>query len=56
MADSGMSRRDFVQLGDAFEKKERELLGRSGFEGAVEQVARIEKALDIADLSTFTPR
>jgi len=42
-------------LGDQFEQKEQQLLGSGGFEGAVEQVAQLEKALGIYDLSQFTP-
>lgn len=43
-------------LGEEFEKKEHELFGEEGFEGMVDQVAGLEKALGIYALSQFTPR
>ena len=47
---------EFDKLGDEFEQKEQQLLGSAGFEGIVERVAQLEKALGIYELSTFTPR
>jgi hemerythrin-like domain-containing protein len=47
---------EFDKLGDQFEEQEHKLLGASGFEGAVGEVAQLEKALNIHDLSAFTPR
>jgi hemerythrin-like domain-containing protein len=47
---------EFDALGDAFEKKEHELFGREGFEGIVNEVARIEREFGIYDLSQFTPK
>ena len=47
---------EFAKLGDQFEDRERETLGPEGFEKAVAQVARIEEALQIADLSQYTPK
>lgn len=43
-------------LGDQFEDQEHELLGANGFEKALAEVERLEKALDIADLGHFTAR
>jgi hemerythrin-like domain-containing protein len=48
--------REYRELGARFEDREHELLGKSGFEGSVEQVAVIERGLDIYDLGQFTPR
>lgn len=48
--------REFDALGDMFEDKEHELFGAAGFEGIVEQVAALERALGIYDLAQFTPR
>jgi hemerythrin-like domain-containing protein len=47
---------EFAKLGDQFEDRERETLGPEGFEKAVAQVSRIEEALQIADLSQYTPK
>lgn len=44
------------RLGDEFEEQERKLLGSGGFEGAVREVADLEKALGIHDLAQLTPR
>jgi len=49
------SEEEFDKLGDQFEQREQQLLGSVGFEGTVEQVAQLEKALGIYDLSKFTP-
>ena len=43
-------------LGESFEDKEVELFGAGGFEKIVDEVAGIEKRLDIYDLSQFPPR
>jgi hemerythrin-like domain-containing protein len=47
--------REYAKLGDIFEDREHQLFGERGFEGKVEEVARIEQALGIADLAQFTP-
>jgi hemerythrin-like domain-containing protein len=47
--------KEFAALGDVFEDKEHELFGKAGFEGVVEQVAGLERALGIYDLNQFTP-
>lgn len=51
-----VSRHEYSALGEDFEKKEHELLGKEGFEGMVEKVGGIEKQLDIFDLAQFTPK
>lgn len=50
-----VSKQEYDALGDEFEKKEHELLGRDGFEGMVERIAAIEKQLGLYDLAQFTP-
>jgi hemerythrin-like domain-containing protein len=50
-----MGDRAYRELGDAFEEREKKVLGENGFEGAVKQVARLEEALGIHDLAKFTP-
>jgi hemerythrin-like domain-containing protein len=47
---------EFDKLGDRFEKKEEQMLGKAGFEGTLNEVAELEKTLGIYDLSLFTPR
>jgi hypothetical protein len=42
-------------LGDRFEDQEHKLLSGGGFEGSLKEVADLEKALGIHDLSKFTP-
>jgi hemerythrin-like domain-containing protein len=51
-----VSRHEYEALGEDFEKKEHQLFGKEGFEGIVERVGEIEKALGIYDLAQFTPR
>jgi hemerythrin-like domain-containing protein len=46
---------EFNNLGEVFEDRERQLFGKSGFEGVVGQVAELEKTLGIYDLNQFTP-
>ena len=48
--------KDYDALGDQFEDLEHKLFGERGFESVVEQVAGLEKALGIYDLSQFTPK
>ena len=45
----------YGELGEQFEDREHEVLGKNGFEGAVKQVAELERALGIYDLAQFTP-
>jgi len=48
--------KEFDALGDQFEEVEHRVLGSAGFEGTVEKVSQIEKALGIHDLAQFTPK
>jgi len=50
-----MTAKEYDALGDRFEDREHELFGKDGFERVVGQVAELEKALGIDDLSQFTP-
>jgi hemerythrin-like domain-containing protein len=45
----------YRELSEQFEDKEREVIGEHGFDRAVAQIARIERALGIGDLVLFTP-
>ncbi|MGI5158066.1 hemerythrin domain-containing protein [Microbispora sp. CA-102843] len=47
--------KEFLRLGEVFEDEEHRRFGPRGFAGVVDQVADIEKALGIYDLSRFTP-
>ena len=51
-----VSKKEYEDLGDAFEEKEHRLFGKEGFEKIVAQVAGLEKELGIYELSRFTPR
>jgi hemerythrin-like domain-containing protein len=48
--------KEFDELGDRFEEKEHQLLGNSSFEGTLEQVRQLERALGIYELAQFTPK
>lgn len=43
-------------VGEKFEKNEKKLFGKNGFENIVNKVGEIEKPLGIYDLSGFTPK
>jgi hemerythrin-like domain-containing protein len=45
----------YGELGEQFEDKEQSVLGKGGFEKAVEEVGRLEAAFGIHDLARFTP-
>ena len=45
----------YMELGEEFEDKERSVLGDKGFERAVDDVARLETQMGIADIDKFTP-
>ncbi len=47
---------DYDAMGDKFEDLEHKLFGEHGFENVVDQVAALEKALGIYDLSEFTAK
>ena len=51
-----VSRNEYDSLGEQFENKEHELFGEDGFEKFVDEVAGLEKALNLYELSSFTPR
>lgn len=46
---------EYRELGEHFEKEEHQRFGEHGFEKTVTEVARIERALGIEDLTKFTP-
>jgi len=50
-----VGKNEFRELGEQFEKKEHQLFGKEGFEGIVEQVAKLEQSLGLSDLNQFTP-
>jgi hemerythrin-like domain-containing protein len=50
-----VTRKEYESLGDIFEDQEHELFGARGFEGVVDEVAQLERDLDIHDLGQFTP-
>ena len=50
-----VSKKEYEDLGEAFEEKEHRLFGKEGFEKVVAEVAGLEKQLGIYDLSRFTP-
>jgi hemerythrin-like domain-containing protein len=45
----------YRELGERFEEREHQVLGKEGFEGIVEEVTALEEQLGIADLDQFTP-
>lgn len=51
-----VSSNEYDALGEDFERREHELFGADGFEKVVDEVAGLEKALGIYELSAFTPR
>jgi hemerythrin-like domain-containing protein len=51
-----VSKKEYEDLGDAFEEKEHRLFGKDGFEKIVAEVAGLEKELGIYELSRFTPK
>lgn len=51
-----VSGHEYDALGESFEQEEQRRFGKDGFEGMVERVAGLEKALGIHDLGQFTPR
>lgn len=50
-----ISEKEYKELGDRFEDREHVLFGKTGFSDIVSEVAGIEKALGIYELSKFTP-
>jgi hemerythrin-like domain-containing protein len=51
-----VSAHEYDALGEAFEDEEHRKFGKEGFEGMVDRVAGLEKAIGIYDLKQFTPR
>jgi hemerythrin-like domain-containing protein len=47
--------REYDELGERFEDEEHRRFGARGFEGVVDEVAQLERALAIDDLAQFTP-
>jgi hemerythrin-like domain-containing protein len=50
-----LSGADYAERGEQFEEREHEIIGEGGFDRAVAEVARIERAFGSEDLSRFTP-
>jgi hemerythrin-like domain-containing protein len=51
-----VGRKEYEDLGEAFEEKEHQLFGKDGFEKVVAEVAELERQLGIYELSRFTPK
>lgn len=51
-----LPKKEYEELGEKFEDREHELLGKQGFEGVLEQLDEIERTLGIQDISQFTPK
>jgi hemerythrin-like domain-containing protein len=51
-----VSPKEYNALGEKFEDKEHDLFGQDGFGKIVNEVANLEKALGIYDLTQFTPK
>jgi hemerythrin-like domain-containing protein len=49
-----VSPKEYASLGEAFEDKEEELFGKDGFERIVQEVEKLEKGMDLYELSQFT--
>jgi hemerythrin-like domain-containing protein len=52
---SVVGRGAYRELGEKFEEQEHERFGEHGFEKTVAEVAKLETALSIGDLASFTP-
>jgi hemerythrin-like domain-containing protein len=48
--------KEYDALGEKFEEKEHALFGEGGFEKMVAEIAKLERALGIYELSEFTPK
>ena len=53
---SVISPKDFIGVGETFEREEEKLFGPCGYEKIVGQVADLEKKLGIYDIQQFTPK
>jgi len=47
---------EFDDMGEEFEDKERELFGKEGFFGVVDQIAQLERKVGLYELERFTPK
>jgi hemerythrin-like domain-containing protein len=47
--------KEYAELGEEFEDKEKQMLGDHGFERSVADVAKLEEAFGVADLAKLTP-
>jgi len=47
---------EYEQLGEVFERREREQLGENGFAKSVEQIAQLEQKSGLMNLAQLTPR
>jgi len=52
---SVIGEKELDALGERFEEKEHALFGKAGFEGIVEEIAKLERTLGIFELDQFTP-
>jgi hemerythrin-like domain-containing protein len=50
-----ISKHEFEELGEKFEKLEHDLFGSKGFENTVAKIEAIEKELGTYELELFTP-
>lgn len=50
-----VGKKAYAELGEAFEDKEKTVLGDHGFERAVAEVAKLEQAFGLDDLAALTP-
>jgi hemerythrin-like domain-containing protein len=51
-----VSPNEYDSLGEDFESKEHQLFGSEGFDGILDQVVSIEKAMGLYDMRQYTPR
>ncbi len=49
-----VGKKEYAELGEMFEDKEKEMLGDHGFEKAVDAVAKLEEAFGVDDLAKLT--
>jgi hemerythrin-like domain-containing protein len=49
-----VGKHEYEELGETFEDKEKQMLGDHGFEHAVDEVARLERAFGLDDLAKLT--
>lgn len=47
---------DYRELGELFEKREHAILGEKGYERALASIYKVEEALGIHDLASYTPK